>query len=224
MNNQKTENGRFLSIDTLYAFVNKDKDGNEGILGVKTADGWMPLIGADMDRVNSLKPIADETSKSAGVDYEIRTFIREEQNVNNCENPDCNNKSEMDVHMPLPIGLFRADMCMNCGLLIQDNMKTVTKIIESRAKAMGIKLPSTPIEISKLCESKGGKEEKCEIKITRDQLSIICAAFHKWFRVADCKGNADIDMYKSITKLNDKEYVLAMSDSLKEAGIIVEGM
>lgn len=59
------------------------------------------------------------------------------------------------------------------------------------------------------------------MNITNDQLSIICIAFHKWFRVADCKDDADVDMYKAINKLDGKEYAMAMSDSLKEAGLIV---
>lgn len=59
------------------------------------------------------------------------------------------------------------------------------------------------------------------ITITRDQLSIICAAFHKWFRVADCKGDAA--MYVAIASLDDEIYPLAMSDAFKEAGVKVVG-
>ena len=58
--------------------------------------------------------------------------------------------------------------------------------------------------------------------ISTGQLSTICIWFHKWFRMADCKNNADIDMYKAIKKLDEKEYARAMQDSLKEAGIEVD--
>lgn len=60
------------------------------------------------------------------------------------------------------------------------------------------------------------------MKIKPTQLSVICMAFHKWFRIADCENNADIDMWKAINKLNVREYRQAMIDSLKEAGIEVE--
>ena len=59
--------------------------------------------------------------------------------------------------------------------------------------------------------------------ITDYELDVLCHAFHKWFRVADCKYNADIDMYKAINKLDGKEYVQAMKDSLKEIGIEIKG-
>lgn len=71
-----------------------------------------------------------------------------------CENPECNNESQMDVYMPLPIGMFRADMCIDCGLTIQDNIKLVQEIIKRRAEKRGIILP-TKLEVTKkLCEIK----------------------------------------------------------------------
>lgn len=74
--NKKLENGRFLKIEKLYAFVSKDKDGNEGVMAMQKPSGvWLPLIGADMKRVDSLKPIADEIAKVSGMDYEIREFF-----------------------------------------------------------------------------------------------------------------------------------------------------
>ncbi len=69
---------------------------------------------------------------------------------------------------------------------------------------------------------KEGETKIGVITIKRDQLSIICRVFHKWFRVADCKNGADVDMYKAINKLGEGEYVEAMTDSLREAGIEVE--
>lgn len=73
----KLKNNRFLKITEIYAFISKDKNGNEGIMGVKQIDGsWMPLIGADIERVESLVPVADKIKQLTGVDYEIRYFIR----------------------------------------------------------------------------------------------------------------------------------------------------
>lgn len=71
----KLKNGRFLRITELYAFVSKDKDGNEGIIGMTQPDGtWMPFVGADTERVDSLIPIANKICKITGVTYEIRHF------------------------------------------------------------------------------------------------------------------------------------------------------
>ena len=61
-----------------------------------------------------------------------------------------------------------------------------------------------------------------KIIISKEDVSTICRAFHKWFRVADCKNEADVDMWKAINKLDEEEYRQAFSDSLEEAGIIEE--
>ena len=65
-----------FKITRLYAFIAIDpEDGDEGVLGFLSPDGqWMPMIGADMERVASLKPMAEEISKATGVKYEIRYF------------------------------------------------------------------------------------------------------------------------------------------------------
>lgn len=66
----KLANGRFLSIDEMFVFI-VTEDGGEGIMGMRTPGGeWMPFIGADLARVDSLKVIADKI----GIPYEIRYF------------------------------------------------------------------------------------------------------------------------------------------------------
>ena len=73
----RLENGRFLRITEIFAFISKDKDGNEGIMGAMTNEGtMMPLIGADVDRVDSLFPVANKIKEITGIDYEIRYFIQ----------------------------------------------------------------------------------------------------------------------------------------------------
>lgn len=73
----KLENNRFLRITEIFAFVSKDKEGNEGIMGALGDDGmWVPLIGADQERVDSLIPIADKIKEITGMDYEIRYFFQ----------------------------------------------------------------------------------------------------------------------------------------------------
>jgi len=47
-----------LRIDRLFAFIALDEDGTEGLIGHYQPDGtWTPLVGADMARVDSLRPI-----------------------------------------------------------------------------------------------------------------------------------------------------------------------
>lgn len=71
----RLENGRFLRITELYAFISKDENGHEGIMGFLTDYGtMMPMIGADTDRIDSLRPLADRISKTTGIKYEIRYF------------------------------------------------------------------------------------------------------------------------------------------------------
>lgn len=75
----KLSNGRFSKITEIFAFISKDKEGTEGILGIKGLDGiWIPLIGADLERVESLIPAAETIKKITGVDYEIRYFLHRE--------------------------------------------------------------------------------------------------------------------------------------------------
>lgn len=71
----KLGDGRFLKITELFAFVSVDKNGHEGIMGALCNDGtMMPLIGADVERVDFLIPVAEEVKKITGMNYEIRYF------------------------------------------------------------------------------------------------------------------------------------------------------
>jgi hypothetical protein len=64
-----------LKITEMFAFVATDKNGDEGVMGFLEQGGaWVPLVGADMDRVDSLRPIAREITLVAGVDYKILHF------------------------------------------------------------------------------------------------------------------------------------------------------
>lgn len=58
-----------LKIEQMFAFVAYDEEG-EGVMGFKVSDGWMPMVGADMDRVKSLLPVA----VAMGVDFKILKF------------------------------------------------------------------------------------------------------------------------------------------------------
>jgi hypothetical protein len=47
-----------LKIDGLWAWIATEDDGQEGVLGQATRIGWLPLIGADKDRIESYRDIA----------------------------------------------------------------------------------------------------------------------------------------------------------------------
>jgi len=58
-----------LKIDALYAWIATDSRGGEGIPALSTPLGEMPMIGADRDRIESLRPHA---MKVAGQGYTVR--------------------------------------------------------------------------------------------------------------------------------------------------------
>jgi hypothetical protein len=71
-------NGPF-EIKTLTAFIMRDNDGTEGIIGLKTPDGWMPCVGADEDRIRSLEPTVRMMVNAMGVTATLARFsVRED--------------------------------------------------------------------------------------------------------------------------------------------------
>lgn len=64
----------------------------------------------------------------------------------------CNKKTDVvvDTTMPIPYGTFRAEMCINCSLMIHDDSNMLVKILRNRAKKRKIKLPATKIGLQKL--------------------------------------------------------------------------
>lgn len=63
-----------LKIEKMYAFVAKSEDGDEGILALKSNNGWLPMVGADFKRIESLLPIAEELTKASGIEFKILQF------------------------------------------------------------------------------------------------------------------------------------------------------
>lgn len=67
-----------LKIDSLYAYLAQGKDGHEGVMGMSVSINgqlmMMPMVGADVDRIKSLLPIAKQISLSSGVTFRIYRF------------------------------------------------------------------------------------------------------------------------------------------------------
>lgn len=62
-------------ITEMYAFVVADKNENdEGIIGMNTVSGWMPFVGADLSRVDSIRPFANRICTEMGKKYKILRF------------------------------------------------------------------------------------------------------------------------------------------------------
>lgn len=61
-------------VNELYAFVCVDEDGDEGVLAATMGETLLPLVGADLERVTSLVPIADNISDAAGLPYKLLRF------------------------------------------------------------------------------------------------------------------------------------------------------
>jgi len=68
------------AINQMYAFVSEDSGpDDEGIVGFHTDTGWMPMVGADMDRIKSLKPIAQAIAKETGKKIKVLCFTNREE-------------------------------------------------------------------------------------------------------------------------------------------------
>ncbi len=70
-----------LRIDTMFVFVAKDEQGNEGVCGVQVPSShdpnikeWLPLVGADMARLQDLSPIAQMIANDTGKTVRLIIF------------------------------------------------------------------------------------------------------------------------------------------------------
>ena len=66
-------------ITEMFAFICEDKGpGDEGVVAMKVGSQWMPLVGADIDRVKSLKPFALDIQKATGKKVKLVHFTNRE--------------------------------------------------------------------------------------------------------------------------------------------------
>ncbi len=61
-------------ITEMYAFIAEDGPEDEGIVAMMVGDGWMPMVGGDMARMESLKPIAEKIAGIHGQKIIIAKF------------------------------------------------------------------------------------------------------------------------------------------------------
>lgn len=62
-------------ITQIYAFVAEDSGpDDEGIMAMPVGHIWMPMVGADMARVNSLRPVAAKIARRTKKPVKILRF------------------------------------------------------------------------------------------------------------------------------------------------------
>ena len=98
-------------ITELFAFVVTHTDGDEGIIAMKMGDTMFPFIGADQERVEQLKPLAETIAKNAGLPLELRYFVPKEKSPNIC--PACGgemvfHKSSFEQYQP---SYYKCECC-----------------------------------------------------------------------------------------------------------------
>ena len=71
-----------LRIDSMYAFIQLDPaDNTEGVIAFldPVSHMWMPAVGADMERVEQVRSIAELTAKSTGHPVQLVHFTHREE-------------------------------------------------------------------------------------------------------------------------------------------------
>ena len=75
---QSWKPGTGQSIDALYAWVATEPDGGEGVCSAQLGDVHMPLVGADMERIKSLRRYAELARAASGYPVRLVRFSRRE--------------------------------------------------------------------------------------------------------------------------------------------------
>lgn len=67
------------SVDEVWAFLSVDeKDNTEGIIGMMTPNGWLPLIAADAERLTKLLPYAQDVATATNTAVKLVKFAQRE--------------------------------------------------------------------------------------------------------------------------------------------------
>ena len=67
-------------ITEMFAFIAEDTGPeDEGVTAYSLGAVWMPMVGADMARVNSLRPIAQQIASSSGKVVRLLRFTHREE-------------------------------------------------------------------------------------------------------------------------------------------------
>ena len=77
---RKWRPGQGQAIEAMYAWVATEPDGGEGVcaMNIPALGGMVPLIGADIDRIKSLRPYAEQTREITGYPVRLVRFSARE--------------------------------------------------------------------------------------------------------------------------------------------------
>ena len=70
-----------LRIESMFAFIQMDTDNTEGVIAMLDVSSgtWIPLVGADMDKVKQLRPVAQRTALTTGRPVHLIHFTNREE-------------------------------------------------------------------------------------------------------------------------------------------------
>ena len=63
-------------ITELFAFIAEEGPEDEGIIAMMVGDRWMPMVGADMKRIESLRSIAQKIATIHGQKVILAKFTK----------------------------------------------------------------------------------------------------------------------------------------------------
>jgi len=53
-------------IEEIYAYICEEEPGEEGLIAERIMGTWIPFVGADMERMESLREMAELIAKGSG--------------------------------------------------------------------------------------------------------------------------------------------------------------
>ena len=75
MTQQATKSVGYMPVHAIFAYLSIDEDGNEGVLAGPVGNiACMPLVGADMTRMEALRPLAFQIAKRFGIQVRLCCF------------------------------------------------------------------------------------------------------------------------------------------------------
>lgn len=61
-------------IERIWAWVSSDTSGEDGIIAYVGENGAIPLIGSDMERIESFRPYVEKIAQASGRPITLRAF------------------------------------------------------------------------------------------------------------------------------------------------------
>jgi hypothetical protein len=67
-------------VTEIFAFIAEDTGpDDEGVAAALMGNNWVPLLGADMARIDSLRPLSEQIAQSTGKQVRLLKFSHREE-------------------------------------------------------------------------------------------------------------------------------------------------